>query len=196
MQIYSTRSETKAVFAERTKLSLKTEWTLPLLLRLWIQILSQKVSIRHNSDFQNKTARLTWYQNLSVWSNVKKGGRLKPECASNIVRILPFKIEHMEYQIFSNRQFRPLLKNYFHRFHIDFSDTSGKKKYAFHLSASLFLFWCIKKPPEFISNLDDVTRWLLQDKERFHSVEVLLDNVNGVRYTFKRYWEKRNTSSA
>ena len=33
----------------------------------------------------------------------------------------------MNYQTFSNLQFRPLLKNSFHSIHIDLSDTSGEK---------------------------------------------------------------------
>ena len=34
-------------------------------------------------------------------------------------------------------------------------------KFPFYLSVSLVLFWCFKRPPTFISNLKDVTRWLL-----------------------------------
>ena len=33
----------------------------------------------------------------------------------------------MNYQTFSNLQFRRLLKNSFHRMHIDLQDTSGEK---------------------------------------------------------------------
>ena len=33
----------------------------------------------------------------------------------------------MNYQTFSNLQFRPLLKNSFHSIHIDVRDTSGEK---------------------------------------------------------------------
>ena len=33
----------------------------------------------------------------------------------------------MNYQTFSNVQFRPLLKNSFHSIHIDLRDTSGEK---------------------------------------------------------------------
>ena len=40
---------------------------------------------------------------------------------------------------------------------------------------SFVLFWCFEKHPTFISNLKDVTRWLLQDKSRFPSLEVLFD---------------------
>ena len=36
--------------------------------------------------------------------------------------------EYMNYQSFSNLEFRPLLKNYFHIIHIDLRDTSGEKK--------------------------------------------------------------------
>ena len=35
--------------------------------------------------------------------------------------------QYMNYQIFSNLQFRPLLKNSFHSIHIDLRDTSGEK---------------------------------------------------------------------
>ena len=36
--------------------------------------------------------------------------------------------QYMNYQTFSNLQFRPLLKNSFHSIHIDLRDTSGEKK--------------------------------------------------------------------
>ena len=35
--------------------------------------------------------------------------------------------QYMKYQTFSNLQFRPLLKNFFHSIHIDLRDTSGEK---------------------------------------------------------------------
>ena len=35
--------------------------------------------------------------------------------------------QHMNYQTFSNVQFRPLLKNSFHSIHLDLRDTSGEK---------------------------------------------------------------------
>ena len=35
--------------------------------------------------------------------------------------------QYMNYQTFSNLQLRPLLKNFFHSFHIDLKDTSGEK---------------------------------------------------------------------
>ena len=35
--------------------------------------------------------------------------------------------QYMDYQIFSNLQFRPLLKNSFNSIHIDLRDTSGEK---------------------------------------------------------------------
>ena len=35
--------------------------------------------------------------------------------------------QYMNYQTFSNLQFRPLLKNSFHSIHIDLRDTSGEK---------------------------------------------------------------------
>ena len=35
--------------------------------------------------------------------------------------------QYMNYQTFSNLQFRPLPKNFFHSFHIDLRDTSGEE---------------------------------------------------------------------
>ena len=47
--------------------------------------------------------------------------------------------QYMNYQTFSNLQFRPLLKNSFHSVHIDLRDTSGEKNHLY-LSVSLALF--------------------------------------------------------
>ena len=47
--------------------------------------------------------------------------------------------QYMNYQPFSNLQFRPLLKSSFHSFHIDLRDTSGEKN-PLYLSVSLVLF--------------------------------------------------------
>ena len=71
--------------------------------------------------------------------------------------------QYMNYQSFSNLQFRPLLKNSFHSIHIDLRDTSGEKK-PLYLSVPLVLFSCSEKLPTFNSNLKDATRWLLQNK--------------------------------
>ena len=43
-----------------------------------------------------------------------------------LIRCFPF-ISKPNYQTFSNIQFRPLLKNYFHSIHIDLRDTSGEQ---------------------------------------------------------------------
>ena len=47
--------------------------------------------------------------------------------------------QYMNYQTFSNLQFRPLLKNLFHSIHIELRDTSGEK-YLVYLSVSPVLF--------------------------------------------------------
>ena len=47
--------------------------------------------------------------------------------------------QYMNYQTFSNLQFRPLLKIFFHSIHIDLRDTSGEK-HRLHLSVSVVLF--------------------------------------------------------
>ena len=75
--------------------------------------------------------------------------------------------QYMNYHPFSNLQFRPLLKNSFHSIHIDLRDTSGHKNTLLYLSVSLVLFWCSEKPPAFISNLKDTTRWLLKTSRDF-----------------------------
>ena len=36
--------------------------------------------------------------------------------------------QYMNYQTFKNMQLRPLLKNFFHSYHIDFRDTTGEKR--------------------------------------------------------------------
>ena len=74
-----------------------------------------------------------------------------------------FTGQYVNYQTFSNLQFRPLLKSFFYSIHLDLRDTSGEKL-PLYLLVSLVLFCCSEKPPTFICNLRDVTRWLLQDK--------------------------------
>ena len=69
----------------------------------------------------------------------------------------------MNFQVFSNLQFKPLLEKSFHGIHIDLGGTSGEKK-PFYPSVALFWFWCLEEPPTFNSNVKDLTRWLLQDK--------------------------------
>ena len=72
-------------------------------------------------------------------------------------------MNYMNYETFSNLQFGPLLKNFFPSIQVTW-ETRVVKKYLLYLSVSLVLFWCSEKPPTFISNLKDVTRWLLQEK--------------------------------
>ena len=69
--------------------------------------------------------------------------------------------QYMNYQTFSNLQFRPLLKNSFHSIHFDLR---GDEKNPLCLSVSLGLFWCLERCLAFIFNTYDTTRWLLQDK--------------------------------
>ena len=81
----------------------------------------------------------------------------------------------MKYQTFSNLQFRPLLKFFFIVFTLTWETRAVKKK-LLYLSVSLVLFWSSEKTPPFNSNLKDVRRWLLYDKYKIHSLEVLFDN--------------------
>ena len=53
------------------------------------------------------------------------------------------------------------------------------KKYFLCLSVSLGLFGCLEKCPAFIFNTYDTTRWLLQDKYKFHIIERLEDRGEG-----------------
>ena len=69
----------------------------------------------------------------------------------------------MNYQTFSNLQFRPLLRNFFHSIHIDLRDPSGEK-IPFVSVSTLVLFLCLEKHPTFVSDTYDSTRWLLQDE--------------------------------
>ena len=71
--------------------------------------------------------------------------------------------QYMNYQTFSNLHFDHCSKILFILFTLTWK-TREVKKYLLYLSVSLILFWCSKKPPTFIFNLKDVTRWLLQDK--------------------------------
>ena len=71
--------------------------------------------------------------------------------------------QYMNYEKFSNLQFRPLLKNSFHSIHIDLRDTSGEK-HLLYLSESLGFLWCLERCPTFISKTYHTTRRLLQDK--------------------------------
>ena len=52
----------------------------------------------------------------------------------------------MNYQTFSNLQFRPLLIGSFRSIHIDLRDTSAEI-ITLYLWVSLVLFWCLKEPP-------------------------------------------------
>ena len=70
--------------------------------------------------------------------------------------------QYMNYQTFSKLQFRPLLKSSFHSVHIDLKDMSGELKPVVSVGI-IRLLWCSEKLPTFVSNLKDVTRWLLQD---------------------------------
>ena len=52
--------------------------------------------------------------------------------------------QYMNYQTFSNLQFRPLLKNSFHSIHIDLRDTSGEKIAFVPVGITRFVLMCRK----------------------------------------------------
>ena len=72
--------------------------------------------------------------------------------------------QHMNYQTFSNLQFRSLLKNSFFIVISLTSETRAVAKYPMYVSVLPVLFRCLKEPPTFFSNLKDVRSWLLQKK--------------------------------
>ena len=85
--------------------------------------------------------------------------------------------QYKNYQTLSNLEFRPLLKNLFHSLHIDLRETSGEKTPFVSVKTSCLVLMFIKASSIYFY-LKDVTRWLLQDNKRFHSREVLVDNVD------------------
>ena len=70
--------------------------------------------------------------------------------------------QYMNYQTFSNLQFRPLLKNSFHSIHIDLRDTSGEK-IPFVSVGITRLVLMFRKVSSIHFNTYDTTRWLLRN---------------------------------
>ena len=52
--------------------------------------------------------------------------------------------QYVNYQTFSNLQFRPLLKNYFHSIHIDLRDASGEKNTLVSTGITCLILMCRK----------------------------------------------------
>ena len=71
--------------------------------------------------------------------------------------------QYMNYQTFSNLQFRPLLKNSFHSIHIDLRDTFGEKIPFVSVGITRFV-WMFRKVSSIHFDTYVTTRWLLQDK--------------------------------
>ena len=78
-------------------------------------------------------------------------------------------MKYMNYQTFSNLQFRPPLKNSFKSIHIDLRDSSGEKV-PFVSVGIIRLVQMFRKCPAFNFKTYDTTRWLLQDKYKFHTI--------------------------
>ena len=73
--------------------------------------------------------------------------------------------QYMNYQTFSNLQFRPLLKISFHSIQIDLRDMSGEKKPLVSVGITrLVLMFRKASNIGFVSNLKVVTTQLLQDQ--------------------------------
>ena len=100
----------------------------------------------HESDFAYDKIRI---HSLMIHSNLVEynivGDTKTPllRCFPSISKLKGVDIittgQYMNYQTFSNLQFRPILKNSFHSIHIDLRGTSGEKN-ALYLSVSIALF--------------------------------------------------------
>ena len=88
----------------------------------------------HEPQFAYDLVRI---HSLMIYSNLAEY-RISGDTKAPLLRCFPFISkqkggdiittgEYMNYQTFSNLQFRPLLKNSFHSIHIDLRDTSGEK---------------------------------------------------------------------
>ena len=64
--------------------------------------------------------------------------------------------QYMDFQTFSNLQFRPLLKKFFQSLRINLRNTSGEKT-PFVSVVITRLVLMFKNPPNFVTNLKDVT---------------------------------------
>ena len=87
----------------------------------------------HEPEFANDIVRVhsVIYSNLVEYSIVAATKTPLHRCFPLISKLHGEDIittgQYMNYQTFSNLQFRPLLKNFFHDIHIDLRDTSGEK---------------------------------------------------------------------
>ena len=88
----------------------------------------------HEPDFAYDIVRI---HSLTIYSDLLEYS-LVGDTKAPLLRYFPFisKLkggdiittgQYMNYQTFSNLQFRPLLKNSFHGIHIDLRETSGEK---------------------------------------------------------------------
>ena len=87
----------------------------------------------HEPEFAYDIVRIHW---LTIYSNLVEYN-IVGDSKTPLLRCFPFisKLkgadittgQYMNYQTFSNPQFRPLLKNSFHSIHIDLRDTSAEK---------------------------------------------------------------------
>ena len=93
----------------------------------------------------------------------------------------------MRYQTFSNLQLRKLLKKSFHSIHLDLRDTSegNLPLVSVCITPPVLMF---KKASITFSNLQDFKTWLLQDKNRFHFTEVMVDNLDGDSVHLHKLW--------
>ena len=126
---------------------------------------------------------LSWY--TQTWLSCISLATQKFQCCFAFLFISKLKSgdiittgQYMNSRTFSNLQYRTLLKIFFIVFTMTWETQTVNKSFLY-LSVSLVLFWCPEKPPTFISHLKHVTRWLLQNKYNFQSIEVLVDNVDG-----------------
>ena len=124
----------------------------------------------HEPQFACDIVRI---HSLMIYSNLVEYG-IVGDTKDPLLRCFPFfsKLkggdiittgQYMNYQRFSNPQFRPLLTNSFHSIHIDLRNTFGENiPFVFVGITRLVLMF--RKVSSIPFNLKDVTRWLFQDK--------------------------------
>ena len=124
----------------------------------------------HKPEFAYDIVRihsLIRYTDLIECKNVGDTKAPLLRCFPFISKLKPGDIittgQYMNYQTFSNLQFRPLLKNSFNSIHLDLENTIGEKIPLVSVGITRLVLM-FKTSSTFISKLKDVTKWLLQDK--------------------------------
>ena len=105
----------------------------------------------HKPEFAYDIVRihsLMIYTDMIEYNNIGETKALLLRCFHFISKLKSGDIittgQYMNYQTFSNLQFRPLLKISFHSIHIDLRDTSGEKKPFLYVGFTRFVLMFTK----------------------------------------------------